>query len=157
MVCHKFSGRGKHGVFQEHSPIEDISKWAPEGHLTISQVKNHFFGWWNTVLWNISSVFILLMLFLKSKKISTIWFLYGNWIPKNMFAQSSKVINKLLPLKVELLWEFERENLDSCMVFRVGLHRHFYVVSQMSSILCAFGLCVPTEINSNRSLSMWPS
>lgn len=69
-------------------------------------------------------------------------------------CQSSKVINKLLPLKVELLWEFGRENLDSCMRFCVVLHRHFYVASQMSSILCAFGLCVPTEINSNWPLSL---
>ena len=59
---------------------------------------------------------------------------------KKHVCLASKVINKLLPLKVELLWEFERENLDSCMRFHVGLHGHFYVVSQMSSILCAFGL-----------------
>ena len=104
--------------------------------------------------WNIISVFTLLMVFLKSKMISSIWFLYDNWIPRSMYVQSSKVINKLLLLKVELPWEFERKNLDSRMIFCVGLHRHFYVVSQMSSILCAFGLCVPIEINLSWSSSM---
>lgn len=64
---------------------------------------------------NTICVFILLTLFLKAKEIWTMWFQYGNCIPKIMCAQSNKVINKPLPLKAELLSESGRENLDSCM------------------------------------------